>query len=146
MELVVSLVVVLIAQGVTLLVTRDTLKHQSEQAEQQRIEARRVEWRSYLTRLMEHLIEARREYEMFLGTAKTDEERHAGIIGRAIAVCLAANDAEMARYADSENKVDGLTPYFVSQGQDGAQKNWDSRNRDAMQKAVQRLASMIERA
>ena len=146
MELVVSLIVVLIAQGVTLLVTRNTLRHQSEQAEQQRKEVRRAGWRSYLTRLMEHLIEARQEYEMFLGSDKTDGERHAGIIGKAMAVCLAANDAEMARYADGANKVNGLTPYFVPNGQDGAEQSWDSRNREGMQEAVKRLAKVIELA
>lgn len=145
-ELFVSLLVVLIAQGVTLRVTNRTLNQQAQEAEKQRKEARRAEWKSYLIGLMEHLIEARQEYEKFLGTAKTDEERHAGIVGKAIAVCLAANDDKMARYADGGNKVNGLTPYRVAEGQDGAQQDWDSRNREGLQEAVKRLAEMIELA
>jgi len=146
MEIVVSLVVVIIAQFVTLLVTDRNLKHQSIQAENQRIEARRAEWKSYLIRLMDRLIDAREEYEKFLGTDKSDDERLAGIIGKAIAICLAANDHELLRFADPENKYDGLTPYKVNIGHEGAKQDWASRNRDGIHSAVRRLAAMINEA
>jgi hypothetical protein len=111
------------------------------QADKQRREIRRAEWKSYLIHLMDVLLEARREYEKFLGTAKVDQERHAGIVGTAIAACLATNEEAMMPYVDGP---DGLTPYFVKKGQDSSMKNWDSRNRDAMQDAVKCLAAIIK--
>jgi len=148
----VSLAVVIIAQVVTLAVTFLTLRHQSIQAEKQRHEAQRAEWKSYLIHLMERLIDARRDYEQFLCTSKQDEERHGAIIGMAISVCLAANDTGMLACVegDDSKQMDGLTPYFVPKGyqQDGkvAREDWESRNRKAMQEAVKLLADMIKRA
>ena len=141
-----SLVVVVIAQAVTVWSTRATLKHQSGEAESQRLEARNAEWKNYLIRLMDRLIDARRDYEQFLCTDKTNEEKHGGIVGMAISVCLATNDDKMLTYVDGDKAqgIDGLTPYFVEQGQYGALENWDSRNRKAMQFAVKRLAEMIK--
>lgn len=148
MELVVSLIVVVIAQGVTLWVTRSTLKQQAEQGEKQRQETRRAEWKQYLTRLMEHLINVRRDYEQFLCTDKSDVSRHGAIIGMAIAVCLAGNDniLSICVVGNKSERIDGLTPYFVAKGEDGALEDWESRNRKAIQMAVTRLAVMIESA
>ena len=95
---------------------------------------------------MEHLIEARQEFEGFVRTHPKDGERHGAIIGKAIAVCLAANDAEMAKYADCENKVNSLTPSMPYKGKNGEEQDWDSRNREGLQEAVKRLAKMIELA
>ena len=90
---------------------------------------------------MEKLIEARSEYDRFLGTDRTDQESHAEIVGKAIAVCLAANNQELTRIASHE-----LTPYFSDKKRkDGTKElDWASRNRNAMHDAVQQLAKIIK--
>lgn len=104
-------------------------------------ETKRAEWKNYLLMLMTRLLDARQEYEQFLGTAKDDKERHAGIVGKAISVCLATTDPELTRLANGE-----ITPHFVTLGEDDSTKDWPSRNRDAIQVAVSRLAELIRQA
>jgi hypothetical protein len=135
---IVTLVVAVIVQFVTIRQTNKTIEQQAKDAgaerelrvkesEHERLENRRIEWKNYLIRLMEKLIEARMEYERFLGTDKTNQERHAGIVGLAIAVCLAVNDEIMTKYANED-----LTTHYADKPQtDGTMLDWASRNRNA---------------
>jgi len=133
---------VIVVQLVILVVTTRTLRHQANQSKLERefaaTEAKRIEWKNFLISLIQTLMEARKEYEQFLGTDKTDNERHAGIVGKAIAVCLATNDDEMARLAEHD-----LTPYFVN---DVGKPEWKTRNRNAIHDATRRLATLIRQA
>jgi hypothetical protein len=115
-------------------------------------EMRRTRRHEYLLSLMDRLLDARGEYEAFLGKPayyhQDDHGQHelAIIVGKAIAVCLAVDDSDMTRIAkgvQGDKDFPGLTPYRVPAGGDDSNMDYKERNRVMMDKAVERLGVLI---
>lgn len=142
-ELIIALVAlggVILAQWVTIHVNRQNLDYQMRVLQVNHSEQKRIEWKNYLIELMKKLIEAREAYEQFLGGNKESQEIHAGIIGKAISVCLATNDNRLSDLADKE-----LTPYFAKKEDgDNHPLDWATRNRNSLQEAIKLLSKIIK--
>lgn len=123
------------------------LSHQTRMAREAQQEARRTKRQEYLMQLMERLLKAAEDFQSLLGKPdyyQQDEaggHEHSEVIGRAIAACLAAGDAELREIVEGK---DGLTPYRVKRGEDDSTEDYKSRNRNALLKAIKRMAELIQ--
>lgn len=176
-EWLVTLIAVALGGGLTYVSTRATLNSQASLAQQEHEQARRTDRHKFLISLLEQLVSAYAAYEAYLAKNQNyidgDPIEHAEIIGRAQAVCLAANDVGddcevcLEVPANSENldqykkcceqcqnrltfiALRRLTRNFVKEDswvEVQVWKHYHDRNRSALVDALKRLSYLAERA
>lgn len=131
----------IVVAWITSLLARRTEKELARTAQ---LELRRTKRHEFLIGLMNDLMQARTEYEEWLGRnpeeplytvplGGTEIPKHARIVGQAITACLASGDKQLIEYTTGD---EGMTPYVNV-------PNGRNRNRNSMWFATVRLAELL---